>query len=466
MRSDFLIPGGNLVLSIAKSNVRFLLESFSEMDLFIKDSSQNLVSGEVDFEIKGEGIDALVVGQGLFRKSPGGIQSYFAITKFEGPSQSAWTKYIERRLNDLSAGDLMTKMILSCGPREKIGSVIEKMNEQNCGSTVVRDLQGAVLGIFTERDVLKNCLSKSFLEHEVQKFMTEKVVVVESKARVEEIYLKFKGASFRHLPVVENGNLVGIISVRDLIRYWTKLLEIQSQNISKKYERAMSVIVHDLRSPIYAIRSINELVLDSHEDPAEWKNQKFPNLINDSCKTMIALIDDLLDMAELKSGEIRLKREAVDINQEISKTADMFRPGAAAKDISFQLSLEPVGSLNLDRRRIGQVLQNLISNAVKYTDKGGLIKVNLKGLREKVTLEIIDYGQGIKKEEVGKIFDEMCKISSTPTGNEPSTGLGLSITKRIVEAHGGEIRVASTPGIETKFSIDFPYHLNSQRQAA
>ena len=112
--------------------------------------------------------------------------------------------------------------------------------------------------------------------------------------------------------------------------------------------------------------------------------------------------------------------------------------------------------VSFDRRRISQVLDNLLSNAVKYTEPGGDLKLRARTSKSFVTIEVIDNGQGIPAAELPKVFEEFVTTSARPTAGETSTGLGLAIAKRLIEAHGGTISVTSTEGVGTTFRLTLP----------
>ena len=231
----------------------------------------------------------------------------------------------------------------------------------------------------------------------------------------------------------------------------------------------MSIIVHDLRSPIYAIRAINEVLLQKISTPQEYTEQGFPTLINDSCNTMISLIDDLLKASEDKYSNPKLKREPVALDEISKDLITTFLPSAQKKNIEIKTQFDQdLPQLQLDPTKVTQIMQNLISNAIKYSDKDSSVEITIQHCDQQngVIFSVTDHGQGIKPNEINKVFDELCKISSKPTANEPSTGLGLSIAKRLVEAHGGTISVSSEPHKETKFSVFFPDYSQPQALAS
>ena len=381
----------------------------------------------------------------------------FEIINWQTDSDSRWHRYFETRLCELTAADIMTANVLTVSPSEPVHQVIAKIQAIHAGSAMVVDEERKVLGIFTERDVLSHALKAQFLQHPVSAYMTQSVSTVPETASADQIYSLFSHVQFRHLPVVTAGKLQGIISIRDLTKYWTKLLEVQKRNLTKKYDKAMGVIVHDLRSPINAIRAINESLLNGLDTPQDYVLHQFPQMIDDSCATMVQLIDELLQLTQSNHELITLERTNVDFSSLVESVVESFTPIAAKKNIVITTAVSgSPRTLFADKTRILQVVQNLISNAVKYSSFHSKVEIQLHYNQSEVEFTVIDHGQGIKIEELPYVFDELCKISSKPTANEPSTGLGLSIVKRLVAAHGGSISVNSSPNSETQFRVTLP----------
>lgn len=354
----------------------------------------------------------------------------------------------------------MGRKLVTYAPQTPIREVVTKMRDLKIGSVLIADEEQSLIGIFTERDVMMDCLEPDFLERPVSDFMTMGPATVQASDPMESVYRQFKDARFRHLPVLEGNRIAGMISMRDLIRYWTNLVEVQKKELMQKYEKTMSVIVHDLRSPIYAIKSINELLLGPGGSANEYMENQFPQMVDESCETMSHLIDDLLEIAEVNSGVVRLEFKEQNVESILKKVVKTFEPSAKAKHIEIETSYDKALPLiPIDQRRFVQIMHNLLSNAIKYSDKDSKVHVELGMYQDQAYISVRDHGQGIKEHELPHVFDEMCKISSTPTANEKSTGLGLSIVKKLVQAHGGEITVRSEPYKETEFRMTLPLEL-------
>ena len=219
----------------------------------------------------------------------------------------------------------------------------------------------------------------------------------------------------------------------------------------------LGMAAHDLRNPIGIIYSYSDFLRDETKDVLSAEHKEFLEIINSSAQFMLALIDDLLDITRIESGKIDLHNEFFPIEQLMSKIVSLNRVLSQKKNISIELIISKPGLIvNADGPKLEQVFNNLISNAIKFSIAGTVIKVDISGAEKSVLIGVHDQGQGIPEAEIDKLFKPFQKTSVKSTGGEKSTGLGLSIAKRIVEAHGGSIRVESIVGEGTMFYVELP----------
>ena len=182
-----------------------------------------------------------------------------------------------------------------------------------------------------------------------------------------------------------------------------------------------------------------------------------PEIIEKNCHNLLALIEDLISEGSQQDFREAFHRKTIDLVELIENLSGQYRYLAESKDIGFEFIKENI-SINVfaDSRRIEQVFANLLSNAIKYSNKGEEVKVTVAKGKNMAVVKVTDTGQGIAASELPHVFDKYCKISSTPTGGEGSTGLGLSIAKRLVEAHEGSIQVTSKLRAGTEFTVTLP----------
>lgn len=232
-----------------------------------------------------------------------------------------------------------------------------------------------------------------------------------------------------------------------------------------------SMLVHDLRSPLSVIIGVLELGAGTEFDrnPAEVK--EFMRSALETSQKMLGLINDILDVAKLEAGKLQLNKQPNDINMIVESAVG--RLGVLAREKGVVLKVERDDDLPIcecDGGKVDQVVTNLVSNAVKFTPKGGAVTLKtyrksfgpeIPGLEgDYVALDVVDTGVGIAAEEIPLIFDRYRQAKSAKGTQQKGTGLGLTIVKRVTEAHGGKVFVESSPGKGTTFTVVLPAGAN------
>jgi len=179
--------------------------------------------------------------------------------------------------------------------------------------------------------------------------------------------------------------------------------------------------------------------------------------VNKACETMLALIDDLLDVSAIESGKLELKLREVDLAEFLRESHASNSLLAKSKSIELALEMPPIlPPVALDPDRVNQILNNLVSNAIKFSRPNTAITLGVRVSKHSVEIGISDRGPGISEEEIPRLFTPFVRGSARPTGGEKGVGLGLAIVKRLVEAHGGQIRVESKIGVGSTFKFTLP----------
>ncbi len=272
-------------------------------------------------------------------------------------------------------------------------------------------------------------------------------------------YLVFDNFQDRHAFRVEDAAL--LFELKDHIHsalIKAQLLE-ELRILNDKKNEFLGIAAHDLRNPLATVRSYLDFItadIRRGEFDADAICADLDNMIR-YCDHMTALIAELLDISAIESGKVTLDMEVVHIEHVVRERQPFHQRAASKKkiqmDISAQTLLAPVRA---DRSRIVVVVDNLISNAIKYTHEGGVVQVFCECSNGEIITRVRDTGQGLDEEDLKFVFHSFRKLSARPTAGEPSTGLGLAIVKKIVEMHGGRVWVESEKGKGSTFSFALP----------
>jgi signal transduction histidine kinase len=226
---------------------------------------------------------------------------------------------------------------------------------------------------------------------------------------------------------------------------------------------------HELRTPLNSILGFADVMLEGLDGPVNDQMDNDLRLISKNGQHLLSLINDVLDMAKIEAGKMSLVVESFDLREVLHEVTDIIGPLAREKSLDLQVQTDAADDLHLaaDRVRLRQIMINLVNNAVKFTETGG---VTLQAGRagDYVQIAIRDTGAGIPPDQIGIIFEEFRQADTSTTRKAGGTGLGLPITKRLVELHGGRLWVESTgvPGEGSTFHIELPMHSTSASQPA
>lgn len=306
-----------------------------------------------------------------------------------------------------------------------------------------------------------------------QRSVFQRLLKVQRTSKNLEILLKrLDGKIFWGLVSVcrsvgENGQIYYDGLIRDITDFKgiERQLKIEKQNAedaSKAKEMFLSTMSHELRTPMNAVIGMTHLLLASSPDPAQEENLK---TLRFSAENLLHIINDILDFSKIEAGKVELEKEQLSIRDLLKHIIESFQHKANAKGLELNLKVDDSikESFNGDSIRLSQILNNLISNAIKFTYHGTVsLAVSVKHESEGeqlIRFEISDTGIGIPESKRQVIFGMFTQANSNTTRKFGGTGLGLTITKKLVELHGSTLHLESDPGHGSRFFFDIPFDI-------
>jgi signal transduction histidine kinase len=218
--------------------------------------------------------------------------------------------------------------------------------------------------------------------------------------------------------------------------------------------RFLATVSHELRSPLTSIVSYAELIRDENVLPATAS--RFLDIISRNAERITKLVGDLLLLSRIEAGMIPLELAPVSVAEVVAEAVQAAAPGAAQQGVALHGTAPGGPPVLADRARLVQVIDNLIANAVKFTDEGGQVRVTAAADGPGWRIDVEDCGIGIPPEEIGHLFERFFRASNATAAGRPGSGLGLSIVKEVAEMHGGRVEVTSALGSGTTVRLFLP----------
>src|SRR6266850_2295238 len=234
-----------------------------------------------------------------------------------------------------------------------------------------------------------------------------------------------------------------------------KSRELESANRHK--DEFLASMSHELRTPLNAVIGFSEVLLERMFGEVNDKQEEYLNDILSSGRHLLSLINDILDLAKIEAGRMDLDVEDFELAPDIDNALVLIRERATRKGLTLDTALPAgLGNVRGDQRKIKQVLVNLLSNAVKFTPEGGRIEVRAERVDGHAEVSVIDTGIGIASEDHDAVFEEFRQVGTDYAKKHEGTGLGLALSRKFVELHGGRIWLKSRPGEGSTFTFTIP----------
>ncbi|MBI5530185.1 MAG: PAS domain-containing protein [Candidatus Doudnabacteria bacterium] len=319
--------------------------------------------------------------------------------------------------------------------------------------TVYNPALKGILGIVTEKpltmfDIVDSLAGKVDIRTKIEQAIAE-----DKPIAIPEVLLKDKALELTIASVKNSeGEIIGASVVFHDIT--------TEKALEKLRQEFTAMMVHELRAPLTAVRWSSESLLKnlsaaSGVEPAKVKDTVLT--IETASNNMLELVNDLLDVAKIEAGKFELNMQEYDIVELINEQAKAFKPQAEIKHLAINVTAPEKYSLKFDRVRIGQVLSNLISNSIKYTDSGQIeINLSVNAEEKTATVYIKDSGIGVSREDLGQLFSKFKQLRGSEHARK-GTGLGLVVSKGIIDAHGGKIWAESAgENLGSTFAFSLP----------
>jgi PAS domain S-box-containing protein len=357
--------------------------------------------------------------------------------------------------------------------------------ESNIDAIMTTDPYGIITDVNKQMEVLTGCTRDELIGAPFKNYFTDpelaeasirqvlrekKVTDYELTARARdgrETVVSFNATTFYD----RDRKLQGVFAAaRDVTERKRLDLVLQEKNVelesaravAEKTNRAKSDFLanmsHELRTPLNSVIGFSEVLEDQMFGPVNEKQREYIQNILNSGRHLLSLINDILDLSKVESGKMELELSKFLLRELLDASMMMLRERALKNGIQLHLDCAPEAEVQIvaDQRKLKQILFNLLSNAVKFTPAGGIVNVSTVRAGDVVEISVADTGIGIREEDLPKLFQAFTQLESVYTKEYEGTGLGLALTRELVELHGGRIGVKSEFGKGSRFSFTIP----------
>jgi signal transduction histidine kinase/CheY-like chemotaxis protein len=308
-----------------------------------------------------------------------------------------------------------------------------------------RDLHGNIISVLC---IFNDVTERKLAEEEIRNLNRDLGIRVELRTK-ELALINYE----LEAEVAERKNSENALQQRTI-----ELAQVNSKlaKASRLKDEFLSSMSHELRTPLIAVLGISEALQEEVYGELTEKQHKSLKTIEESGRHLLSLINDILDISKIEAGKMELQITPVQVESLCQSSIQFIRQAALNKNLKLHLNLDGVdGKVIVDERKMRQVLINLLSNAVKFTEEGGEIGLDVATDPESESVEftVWDTGIGIENEHLERMFQPFIQLDSSLARQYNGTGLGLSIVKKLIGLHGGSIRIESTPGSGSRFSV-------------
>jgi PAS domain S-box-containing protein len=343
--------------------------------------------------------------------------------------------------------------------------------ESNIDAIMTTDPSGIITDVNKQMEVLTGCTRDELIGAPFKNYFTDpdgaetsikqvlrekKVTNYELTARArdgKETVVSFNATTFYD----RDRKLQGVFAAaRDVTEF--KRFEQSLQEANRMKSEFLANMSHELRTPLNGIIGFTEFLIDEKPGPLKTKQKEYLGDVLSSARHLLQLINDVLDLAKVEAGKMELYPETFPVHKAVEEVAAGIKGIANKKHIAVSIEIGAgLDAVTLDQQKFKQILYNLLSNAVKFSDDGGQVSIKARRLdTHHFEVQIHDTGIGIKTEDIDRLFTEFEQLDSGTARRFEGTGLGLALTKKIVEFQGGRISLESHPGKGSVFTVVLP----------
>jgi len=366
-------------------------------------------------------------------------------------------------LLNITLEDVMSKNVMTLDEEVTIIEAAKKMAQINIGAVIIKDENNRPKGIFSEHDVMNKVVAegKDPRTCTLKEVMTKDPKTLSCDTSIFEAFQMAQTEKFRHIPIVENDQLVGIISARDI----NKVFHEHKELLSEMKTKFTLITSHELRTPTAILSGYIDMLKEDLEGKIDESDLKIFETLERNAKRLQTVLDNIARLQQGDFSDIQKKNiKMLSINEIISTIVEDIKIFAERrKQILKVEGADSLPEVPVQRNAIEQVILNIILNAIRFTPDGGTITVRTSDEKEAIRVEIEDTGIGIPQHELTNIFESFYEVSDTCTHASGYTefrscglGVGLSIAKGIVEAHRGTIWAESEEGKYTRLIFTLP----------
>ncbi|MDA1325121.1 MAG: ATP-binding protein [Proteobacteria bacterium] len=385
--------------------------------------------------------------------------------------------------------------LISVAPQAPVAEIARLLSAEQIGTVLVIGENG-LEGIISERDLISafSRFGGASVDKRAADVMTAIVITCLATADLASVLALMSLHTIRHVPVVHDGKVIGLVSIRDILDFQQQLLvadisrreedakalreahaklEAAFQIRTEEFRMARDIAVdannaktvflanisHELRTPLNAIIGFSDVMGTEIFGPVGCKQyQDYVGNIHDAGLLLLSLINDLLHMAKIDAGKEELSEQQVNIAETVNSALNMLSDPAIKSNISISHDVEAgIPLMWADQRKLHQVLTNLLSNAVKFTEQGGRVSLKVWWRSDSgFVFQVADTGIGIARGDIPKALSQFGQVDSALNRKFDGSGLGLPLAKTFVELHGGSLDLQSEPGVGTTVTVRFP----------